>query len=208
MFSYGDVQMLTKSENTINNIMSSAATLFTAKNYADVTMGQIAQASQVTKGAVYHHFTSKEELYFELIHTDLARKKELFERAIAAGRTCRDRLGRLTRAFFEMSRTERELIKLVRRDNHTFAEAPRAELIRAYQSSLPELIEGVIRDGINNGELAPADPRLLSWHFVALVEVTLGDYADRVFDDSDTKLDFVLDQFFSGAAGTRQGDPE
>ena len=200
--------MLTKSENTIANIMASAATLFTAKNYADVTMGQIALASQVTKGAVYHHFASKEELYLELIHTDLARKKELFERAIASGGTCRDRLGRLTRAFFELSKTERDLIKLVRRDNHTFDETARAELVRAYQSSLPELIERVIRQGIDSGQLAPADPRLLSWHFVALVEVTLSDYASRFFNDTDMKLAFVLDQFFAGAAGAPQGDSE
>ncbi len=198
--------MLTKSENTIHNIMASAASLFTAKNYADVTMGQIALASQVTKGAVYHHFSSKEELYLELIHTDLARKKELFDRAIASGSTCRDRLGLLTRAFFEMSKTERELIKLVRRDNHTFDDPARAELVKAYQSSLPELIEEVIRQGIDNGELAPADPRLLSWHFVALVEVTLSDYASRLYDNTDSKLEFVLDQFFTGAAGTRQGE--
>jgi AcrR family transcriptional regulator len=200
--------MLTKSENTIANILASAATLFTAKNYADVTMGQIAETSRVTKGAVYHHFSSKEELYLELIHTDLARKKELFDRAIAAGSTCRERLGRLTRAFFEMSKTERELIKLVRRDNNTFNDPARAELVRAYQSSLPELIEGVIRRGIDDGELAPADPRLLSWHFVALVEVTLSNYASRLYDNTESKLEFVLTQFFTGASGTPQGDSE
>ena len=198
--------MLTKSENTIHNIMTSSATLFTARNYADVTMGQIAQASQVTKGAVYHHFTSKEELYLELINTDLARKKELFQRAIAAGTSCRDRLGRLTRAFFDMSPTERELIKLVRRDNNIFDETTRAELVKAYQASLPELIEDVIRGGIEHGELAPADPRILAWHFVALVEVTLSGYADNIFDGTDSKLEFVLAQFFSGASGKEQGD--
>jgi TetR/AcrR family transcriptional regulator len=200
--------MLTKSENTINNILASAATLFTAKNYADVTVGQIASEALVTKGAVYHHFTSKEELYLELIHADLARKKELFQRAIASGDSCRDRLGRLTRAFFDLSPVERTLIKLVRRDNHKFENPARAELVRAYQSSLPELIEGVIRDGIRTGELAPADPRLLSWHFVALVEVILSDYAGGRFEDVDAKLEFVLDQFLNGAAGTRHGDNE
>ncbi len=52
--------MLTKSETTIANILTAAASLFTARNYADVTMDQIAVACSVTKGALYHHFKSHE----------------------------------------------------------------------------------------------------------------------------------------------------
>jgi hypothetical protein len=93
---------------------------------------------------------------------------------------------------------------LVRRDINIFDEPARAELVKTYQASLPELIEGVIRDGIRGGELAPADPRLLSWHFVALVEVTLSSYADTVFPNAEAKLDHVVELFFRGA-GTREG---
>ena len=196
--------MLTKSETTIANILTAAASLFIARNYADVTMDQIAVACSVTKGALYHHFTSKEELYLALMHSDLARKRALFEDAIAAGRDCRDRLRRLTAVFFDLPDESREVTSLVRRDINIFEEPARAELVSAYQASLPELIEGVIRDGISGGELDPADPRLLSWHFVALVEVTLSSYADSVFPNAEAKLDHVVELFFRGA-GTRQG---
>lgn len=192
--------MLTKSETTIANILSAAGTLFVARNYADVTMGQIAQACNVTKGALYHHFASKEELYLELMHIDLTEKKDLFSRAVESGTNCRERLRGLTAVFFDLPAESREITKLVRRDINIFGEPARSGLVKAYQSSLPELIEGVIRDGIRDGELAPGDPRLLSWHYVALVEVTLSQYADGLFPDADAKLDHVLDQFFLGAA--------
>jgi AcrR family transcriptional regulator len=195
--------MLTKSKTTIANILSAAESLFVARNYADVTMGQIAQACNVTKGALYHHFTSKEELYLELMHSDLSEKKNMFSEAIATDATCRKRLRRLTAVFFDLPAESREVTKLVRRDINIFGEPARTGLVKAYQSSLPELIEGVIRDGIRDGELAPGDPRLLSWHYVALVEVTLSQYADGVFPDADAKLDHVLDLFFHGA--TKQG---
>jgi AcrR family transcriptional regulator len=168
-------------------------------------MDRIAEACHVTKGALYHHFTSKEELYLALMTADLARKKALFREAIAAGDTCRDRLRRLTRTFFELSREDRELIKLVRRDINVFADPARSTLVKLYQESLPDLIERVIRDGIRNGEIREADPRLLSWQFVAMVEVVLGRYADDVFVDADAKLAYVLELFFHGAANNKQG---
>jgi len=195
--------MLAKSEVTISNILSSAASLFIARNYADVTMDQIAEASSVTKGALYHHFSSKEELYLELMHSDLEGKKALFGEAIAAGRDCRDRLRRLTAVFFDLPTEGREVMTLVRRDINIFGEPARSELVKAYQASLPALIEGVIRAGIRGGELAPADPRLLSWHFVALVEVTLSRYAESLFDDAEQKLDYVISLFFEGAGAQR-----
>jgi AcrR family transcriptional regulator len=196
--------MLTKSEHTIANILSAAGSLFVTRNYADVTMDQIAEASHVTKGALYHHFASKEDLYLGLMHTDLADKREMFREAISTPGSCRERLRRLTAVFFALPAESREITKLVRRDINVFSDPARAELVKAYQASLPELIERVIRDGIRDGEVAPADPRLLSWYFVALVEVTLSRYADSLYSDADAKLNHVMDLFFKGAAGSRQ----
>ena len=191
--------VIARSEATIANILAAAASLFLSRNYADVTMDQIAAAAHVTKGALYHHFAGKEELYLEMMHTDLGEKKTLFTTAATTPGSCRERLRRLTKAFFDLPADRRELIKLVRRDSNVFGEPVRTELVRAYQACLPEPTERVIRDGIGAGELASGDPRLLSWHFVAMVEIVLARYADNLFDETEEKLDFVLDLFFSGA---------
>lgn len=194
---------MTKSEKTIAAILAAAEELFLAKNYADVTMTWIARRSDVTKGALYHHFPSKEDLYLQMMHAALDRKRALFSRALESGRGCRERLRCLTQAFFDLPEDEIGLMRLVRRDVNVFVPAVRVKLVRSYQASLPSLVEAVIRDGIRDGELAPADARLLAWHFVATVEVTLGRHADGVFKDSGAKRDYVLDLFFRGAAAAR-----
>ncbi|MCP4853510.1 MAG: TetR/AcrR family transcriptional regulator [Fuerstiella sp.] len=194
----------TQSISTVASIMAAAKSLFLAKNYAEVTMDRIAEKSDLTKGALYHHFSSKEELYLEMMHADLAQKREIFTAAIDSSEDCRERLRQLTKAFFDLPPEKRELIKLVQRDINVFRDPARANLVRAYQQSLPELVERVIRDGIENGKLAPGDPRLLSWHFVSMVQVTLDLYADSLFDDSDQKLDYVLNLFFDGAVAAKQ----
>jgi AcrR family transcriptional regulator len=198
--STASTRRLPKSEATIAKVLSAAAGLFESRSYAEVTMNQIAEAARVTKGALYHHFAGKEELYLAMMHSDLKRKRRQFAQALSAGTTGREKLRHLTQLFFSLSSQEQSLMKLVRRDVNIFAEPERTKLIRAYQAALPEQVEQAVRAGIESGELAAADPRLLAWHFVALVEVVLAAYADRVFADPRAKLDYVMNLFFAGAA--------
>jgi hypothetical protein len=53
---------------------------------------------------------------------------------------------------------------------------------------------------MKDGELAQGDPRILSWSFVALVEVVVSQYAYDVLGSTSSRLDHVLDLFFDGAA--------
>jgi hypothetical protein len=66
------------------------------------------------------------------------------------------------------------------------------------------VVEAVIRDGIRDGELIGTDARLLAWHFVAAVEVTLSRHTDSVFKGPRAKLDYVLDLFFLGTGASRR----
>jgi AcrR family transcriptional regulator len=194
--------MTIRSTTTIASLLSSAEALFLKKNYADVTLEDIAEAAGVTKGAVYHHFANKESLYVAMMESALKEKQELFQRAAKSPGTCRERLRRLTQIFLELPREKRDVMKLVRRDINIFKDPVRSQLVRAYQTALPEQIEIVIKDGIRDGELAPADPRLLSWMHVAIVEVILTPYAERVIENQDEMLDFVIGLFFNGASTT------
>lgn len=190
---------LPKSETTIATILEQAASLFLATNYSDVTMNDIARAGNLTKGALYHHFASKEELYLAMMHAHLDRLRNVFARAMADRTGCRDRLRSLTRAFLALPPEHRDVMKLVRRDINIFKEPARSDLVHAYQQCLPEQVEAVLREGMSEGEIRPADPRLLAWQFVAAVEVILNSYADHVFDTVDLKLEFVTALFFDGA---------
>jgi AcrR family transcriptional regulator len=179
---------LTRSEATAARIIAAARTLFVARNYADVTTDMIAGSAGVTKGGLYHHFPSKESLYASMMLDDFERKRQLFEQAVVSPGTCRERLAMLTRDFLDLPEEERQLARLVRRDIATFEGDERERLVRAYQLALPEQIEAIIRDGIRDGELAPGDPRILSWSFVALVEVAVSQYAYDVLGDTESRL--------------------
>ena len=191
---------LSKGEATTAKILAAAEELFVARNYADVTVAQVAEAAQVTKGAVYHHFSSKEQLYLAMLHTDLEAKRRLHEAGACREGSCWQRLRWLTEAFFALPRTKRDLIGLVRRDINIFPAPMRSELVQAYQRALPELVEQLVRDGIRDGEIMPTDPRLLAWHFIALVEVVLTPYAQQRFACDEDRLNYVMSLFTSGCS--------
>lgn len=192
--------MYAKSAVTIANILEGAASLFVTRNFADVTMSEIADAADVTKGALYHHFDSKEDLYLSMMHAYLEETKELMASVVAAGGSCRQRLRRFTLTFLQLPRQKQALMQLVRRDVNIFDGRERERLVRAYQAALPQQAEKIIQDGIDSGELIAGDARLLSWEHVASVEVVLADYARRRLGDPEAMANFVIGLFFDGVA--------
>lgn len=55
-----------RSERTRGRLVAAGAALFDRRGYAGATLGEIAAAAGVTKGALYFHFASKEELASEV----------------------------------------------------------------------------------------------------------------------------------------------
>ena len=53
-------------EQTVEKILDAAAALFAEKGYQSTTLQDIIDATGLSKGAVYHHFRSKEEIAREL----------------------------------------------------------------------------------------------------------------------------------------------
>src|SRR5215471_10327464 len=123
--------MLTRAETTIASILSAAEPLFVSRAYADVSMRDIAEAAEVTTGALYHHFPSKEKLYYAMMIAYLARVRAASQEAIAQPGDCRARLRALTRVFLALPPEQRGLMHLVRRDTNVFAGRTRDGIVRA-----------------------------------------------------------------------------
>ena len=197
--------MYEKSFTTIADILEAARGLFVSNSYDDITMRQIAQAANVTKGAIYHHFKGKEELFLRMMVDYLQGLQTLLHEAVAMSGTARERLYRLTELYLEKPLTDQRTIQLVRRDNTRFNGSTRQELITAYQNALPNQIEAIITDGMNDDEIKSGDPRIYAWQFVAIVEVSLSTYARQRFDSPQKMATYLTDVFFDGVGKPLEG---
>jgi AcrR family transcriptional regulator len=61
------------SEATRAALLDEATTLFAERGYAGTSLEDVASASQVTRGAVYHHFASKQALFEAVLDLQEAR---------------------------------------------------------------------------------------------------------------------------------------
>jgi AcrR family transcriptional regulator len=73
-----------RSETTRRELMSVARALYTEKGFASATLDDVAERAGVTKGALYHHFKDKKEL-FRAVFEELER--EMCDEIIAAAAT-------------------------------------------------------------------------------------------------------------------------
>lgn len=91
-------------EVTQKALRDQARKLFAQKGYSGANTGELVQRAKVTKGALYHHFANKRDLYLAVVE-DMER--ELVERIEAAGAAARDpwkRLHAMCRAYLDACR--------------------------------------------------------------------------------------------------------
>lgn len=191
-----------KSKEMIQGILETARTLFLEKNYADVTINDIVNHANISKGAVYHHFSGKEDVYLKMMHHYLAEIHQSTQHVTETSTgNCRERMYQSVYSFLQLPDELLGILRLVRRDINIFKDPVRNELIRAYQAAVPEQVEAILRDGIASGEIPAVDARLLSWQMVALVEVIQRPYSRRVTGNTAQMADFVVTIFFDGVTG-------
>jgi AcrR family transcriptional regulator len=94
---------LAQGEATQKALRRQARKLFAQKGYSGANTNELVERARVTKGALYHHFANKRELYHAVIE-DIER--ELVERIEAAGvgREPWERLAAMCRAYIDACR--------------------------------------------------------------------------------------------------------
>jgi len=71
-----------EAEQTRQNLMRVALTVFNKNGYANTRLEDIAKAADVTRGAIYHHFGSKAELFKEIALQNKHNMNQIIEKRI------------------------------------------------------------------------------------------------------------------------------
>jgi len=94
-------------------ILDAAARLFSVHGYDGVSMRRIAESAGVSKANIYHHFSSKEALYFAIMRRSAAELTELLENLAEGKGSFEQRLRMFAAAHLD----------------HLFDNAPRVRLV-------------------------------------------------------------------------------
>jgi TetR/AcrR family transcriptional regulator, transcriptional repressor for nem operon len=66
--------------NTREHILNVSFNLFLQKSFKEVTLKEIVEKTGMSKGAFYHYFNSKEQLFLEIIHNAISSLIDIYEK--------------------------------------------------------------------------------------------------------------------------------
>ena len=153
--------MQQRSEETRSKIIVSAVKLFSAKGYNIASVDDICADAGISKGAFYHHFKSKQDLFLALLDGWL----ETIDNAIEASRdkTVPETFMQITEAFPYIFATANEGLPMFL---EFWLQASRDEKI--WQASVKpyrryhKYFTNLIKKGVDEGSFVEVDPELTS----------------------------------------------
>jgi len=199
--------MQTRSEETRARIVQAALKLFADKGYEATGVAEVCTAAEVSKGAFYHHFASKQAIFIELLQEwlqgldaelgkALSRSSSVPEGLMAMAAEMKGVLGatdsrlQLFLEFWQQARRDPEVGKEM--------VAP----FRRYRGYFSQIIQ----KGIDEGSFPPLDPEVAAH---GLVAVAVGIVVQNVLDPGGADWYKVLQDsirlFISGVSNTRAG---
>jgi len=146
--------------------------------YLGLNMDRIAEATEYSKGTIYQHFSSKEDLVGALAIDSHAKRIELFERGVAFKGRARERmtaLGVADELFVELyaDHFQLEQILAVNSILDKLSEE-RAACFVGQQNRVLDTLRGVIEAGISEGDLTLAEGVDPAWVLYGLWSMAVG----------------------------------
>lgn len=143
-----------------NEILRSFTALVAERGYDEVSLRDVAESVEVSKGTILHHFRNKESLLEEL-HGDYMRRRlaEAHE-LLDANPDPVDQLQLIVYQLMLAQRDDRAATVAFAREIVRFASEQVMAEVRAMRHEYSNLVADVIRRGVAAGEFAAVDPAL------------------------------------------------
>ncbi len=164
----------TKEEAAITReqLLKKALAVFSKKGYSATSLQDIARKAKVTRGAIYHHFGGKAELYNTLIREYSDRGSQIMGQAASEGGTLLDILRRVFVRQLQAIEDDSELRALMELYLFKTGLVPELEEGRQQQIEsgigLIEMLTGIMKQGMELGLLrSDADAKEMARSYLA-----------------------------------------
>lgn len=170
-------------KQAIENIITISAKLFTEKGYDKTSMQDIADAVGMSKGGIFHHFSSKEDIFNAVMERQFEQITETVKKWLDEmhGLTAKEKL----RGLIRRNLMDEKIIKESGNMISSAAESP--QIILAFTQDnvkkLAPIIADVIREGIEDRSISTAFPNecaevlLLLLNFWCDTDIFQGDFS-------------------------------
>ena len=146
-------------ENRKNAILKAARKLFFDKGFRDVTVESIAKKAELSKGSVYLYFKSKEEIYTQILLSDIDKFHKVIANLMQEDQSSSAMLMGLANIYADFFMNDRELFRIMMNymlntDHMNLPEEIDHLIVEATNKTV-DIIEEIFTMGIRSGEFPP-----------------------------------------------------
>ncbi|CAM3544872.1 TetR/AcrR family transcriptional regulator [Erysipelothrix anatis] len=180
------------SEQTVQDIINVSIKLFSEKGYEKTSIQDIVNGlNGLTRGAIYHHFNSKDDILVAVIH-EIVMNSDYFNQFLnVEGKTAKEQLQALViKAFSNYGQVSNDVGAEFLKKNPAIL----VEIFKLTVNQIAPKVEMLLESGNADGSLTIKNPKQ-----VAQVMVLLGDtwFSSAMFEDTganfNVKIDVLID---------------
>jgi uroporphyrinogen III methyltransferase/synthase len=192
-----------KRERKREKILEAAAELFSTKHYHEVMMDDVAKLISVAKGTVYNYFTSKEELYFTIMHTRMGNLLSLLKQKIESEHSSIDSLRAFVIHLYMFMMKHRKFFLIYQRETLNKQNSFCEDML-SLEKQMKQMIMQIISRGEKEDVFRKVDEEFaISLIFGSIYGAVQRGINENIPDEIATKekeeiFDFVLHGLYSG----------
>ena len=183
---------------TYDNILQAAKSLFIRKGYTAASMREIAEEAGIGKATIYHHFQDKETIFKTLIAANIGKMHQAYA-AIEVESEPRRRITVAAEVTMQFLFESADLLQIARRE----VPAARAEMLSNFSSLFArytQMLEESIQQGIEAGTFRVVDPKEAAVVFMTMIQGNFALYylLGRRLESPEAAASRLLDVYFNG----------
>jgi uroporphyrinogen-III synthase/AcrR family transcriptional regulator len=192
-----------KREKKREKILEAAAELFSTKHYHEVMMDDVAGLISVAKGTVYNYFSSKEELYFTIMHTRMENLLSILKQNIESEKNSIDSLRAFVVHLYMFMMKHKKFFLIYQRErlngDNSFCED-----LLSLEKQMKQMIMQIISKGEKEGVFRRVDEEfaisLISGSIYGAVQrgISSDISNELVLKEKEEVFDFILHGLYSG----------
>lgn len=199
VYYFGGVDLMT---NTKEKILNSAVNLFSKNNYHAVSMNQIAEDADLSKGTLYWHFDSKEELFSKILIRGIDYFKKRFREILNSEQKTEDKIYSLVEIVVNTFSENMNLIILFKNNSPIITQE--LEDKKCQHQGFLDIISQIIEEGIKRGAITAKKANELS---LMVLSILFSDQIIRMLRNNSSQkqlqktIDFIYDFIMYGITG-------
>ena len=149
-----------------DELLGIAGRLFAQRGFKNTTVRDIADASGIQSGSLYHHFESKEEMVDELLSTFQTGLFATYDDIVGSDLDVRGKVDAVVRASFDAIERHHDEVAIFQTDAGYLMQFDRFGYLREHNKRFHEMWTALLDEGTRSGELrSDLDPEL-TYRFV------------------------------------------